>query len=80
MRAITMFKKLGFEKDIDSCGLIRYSKHDFDLDYHYYIFFFVNDKGFQYNMIRNNILTTFTLDIDIINAIRIQVEELGWLS
>ncbi len=74
MMAEKMFKKLGYKMDINMLGIIKYSKHDDDIDY--YVRFYCDLGIFDCNCVINKEIVPMMIDRELLNAINKQVEEL----
>ena len=71
-----MFKKLGYEKDIEvHYGLIRYNKNDES-----FIRFMMDDKCVESNTIVDNEVWVLSVSMELLQAINQKCKELGWLD
>lgn len=75
IKADGMFKRLGYEKDIEvDYGLIRYNKNDES-----FVRFIMDDKCVETNTIINNTIYVLSVDMKLLQAINEKCKELGWI-
>lgn len=74
-KADEMFKKLGYEKDIEvHYGLIRYNKNDES-----FIRFIMDDKCVETNIILDNQIYVLNVNMQLLQAINEKCKELDWI-
>jgi len=72
-----LFKNLGFEKEIDCLGIIRYDKKEDEFTNNHVIFECYRFAA--WSVYRGKEIETLRVDKRLHKAIKKQIEELGWL-
>ena len=78
MKAEEMFKELGFKKEIDCLGIVRYDKPTNDTDKEIIVFYSDEMEYSAHFVYKSKGMMPLDITKDLHKAINQQLKELGW--